>query len=319
MREKLILAGFVLLSALLIYLGRDLLRGSLVVTGALTFTGVTAASVLTLLLYRVKLELQDSRDELARKDYEIGLAREVQSALFPASLPSGRGLDYYGICIPARGISGDYYDAFELADGGQAFAIADISGKGISAALLMANLQALLRTEVYSGLPPAELARQLNRRFHQVSPPVSFATFFYGQWDPSKRVLSYVNAGHNLPLLFRNGQTRQLEEGGLPLGIFADAEYQCGQLQLQRDDLLLLYSDGVTEASPPGREEFGCERLVEVVHRHDRRPASALAEQILESVRLWAGEELQDDQTLLLVKVVENGESKGDEDEDQWP
>lgn len=316
MRERFYLAGFVLVSAVLIYLGRDLLQSSLVVTGALTFGGVTAASVLMLLLYRVKLELQDSRNELARKESELNLAREVQRALFPASLPSGRGLEYHGVCIPARGISGDYYDAFELSGGRQAFAIADISGKGISAALLMANLQALLRTEVYTDSSPGELARRLNRRFHQVSPPVSFATFFYGQWDPAKRLLSYVNAGHNLPVLFRNGDTRQLEEGGVPLGIFSDADYQRGELLLEPDDLLLLYSDGVTEACPKSHEEFGCDRLVEVVQRHRQRPAPELAEQILDSVRRWAGDELQDDQTLLLVQVVESGNSKGDRDDD---
>lgn len=294
-----------LASILLIYLGRDVLRETVLLAEAVAFLSVTTGSVLVLILVRVRRDLRQSRHELARKEAELSFAREVQDALFPRRLPSGRGLEFFGICIPARGISGDLYDALQFQDGRQAFAIADISGKGISAAILMASLQALLRREALDDHPPGELCRRLNRHFHQVSPPSSFATFFFAMWDPSRRRITYVNAGHNRPLLFGNGRVKSLDKGGFPLGIFSTAAFETGEVELAPGDLLLLYSDGLTEAVSADGDQFGSRRLIRtVLGCADLEPAE-VAQSILRSVRDWAGEEFDDDLTVLLAKAVD--------------
>lgn len=145
MRERLYPFAFLLTAGLLLYFGRSLLQVSDVMTWGLTFAGTTAAGVLGMALYRVQLELRASRHELALRQAELNFALEVQRALFPRQFPSDVDLEFTGICVPARGISGDFYDVMQLPDGRLVFAIADISGKGISAAILMTNLQAVLR------------------------------------------------------------------------------------------------------------------------------------------------------------------------------
>jgi sigma-B regulation protein RsbU (phosphoserine phosphatase) len=170
-------------------------------------------------LYRVQLELRASRHELARKEAELNFAREVQQALFPRQFPVNCGLEFAAICVPARGISGDYYDVMELSDGRVVFAIADISGKGISAAILMSNLHAVLRTLAEAGHSPAEVCSQLNCHLYKVTEATRFATFFYAEWDRGERCLRYVNAGHNPPILRGAAGSRQLEAGSPPLGI----------------------------------------------------------------------------------------------------
>lgn len=288
---------------MLTYLGRDLWVGSAVAGQALTFAAVTGGALLVLLLARVRRDLRDSRLQLARKEAELNFAREVQKALFPKSYPTGRGLDFHGVCIPAQFISGDYFDVLELPDGKQVFALADISGKGVSAAILMANLQALLRREARSGEPPDELCWRLNNHFWEVSPPASFATFFYAQWDPHERRLLYVNAGHNRPMLFSGEKVTRLGEGGLPLGIFPDSRYRTGSVELNGGDLLLLYSDGVSEAGF-SQEEFGTVRIRQAVGGAGSRDPALVIEKILAEVRRFAGNDQHDDMTLLAVSAV---------------
>ncbi|HSR54206.1 MAG TPA: PP2C family protein-serine/threonine phosphatase [Acidobacteriota bacterium] len=307
MRDELLILGFLLCAAVLTYLGRDLWVQSAVAGQALTFASVTGGALLVLLLVRVRRDLRQSRLQLARKEAELNFAREVQKALFPKSYPEGKGLRFHGVCIPAQFISGDYFDVLELPDGRQVFAIADISGKGVSAAILMANLQALLRREARSGVGPQELCAHLNNHLWEVSPAASFATFFYAQWESEQRLLRYVNAGHNRPLLFRGTEIKRLCEGGLPLGIFADSRYEQGSVELREGDLLLLYSDGISEAGYE-REEFGSERIEEAVREAGEREPSRLNEKILARVRAFAQGDPHDDMTLLTVAVTE-GES----------
>src|SRR3989442_218252 len=156
------------------------------------------------------MELKGSRRQLARKAAELIFAPGVQRALFPRHLPSEDGLEFAAVCIPARGISGDYYDVMQFANGRMAFAIADISGKGISAAILMANVQALLRTLSETGIPPAEVCKRLNYHLHQVTDDSKFATFFYAEWSRTEHLLSYVNAGHYPPVLLGSARGRQI-------------------------------------------------------------------------------------------------------------
>jgi len=307
-RETVYLFAFLLGAALLVYIGRDLVQGSAFATWGLTFAGATAVAVLAASLYRLRLELQVSRRQLARKDAELSFALEVQRALFPRQLPNTEGLEFSGICIPAHGISGDYYDVMRLPDGRVIFVIADISGKGISAAILMANLQAVLRTLSESIDSPPEICSRLNRHLHQVTDSTRFATFFYAQWHSTTRTIRYVNAGHHPPVFLtasRDAKSNgRMDRGGIPLGMFPEAEFQTGEIELKPGDLLVLYSDGVTEAESEMGEEFGEKRLRDVVVSNEQKPLSEVKSAILEAVRKWSSQEQADDMTLLLVRAV---------------
>ena len=304
-RDKVYLIGFVVAAGLLLFLGRGLVQGSALATWGLTFGATTAVAVLLVSLYRVQLELQSSRRQLARKEAELSFALEVQQALFPRHLPESNGLEFAAVCIPARGISGDYYDVMQFPGGRLVFAIADISGKGISAAILMANVQALLRTLSETGMPPAEVCKRLNRHLHQVTDESKFATFFYAEWNAADRRLSYVNAGHYAPVMLGSLCGRQLSEGGFPLGMFPSSEFQTGEVTLQAGDLLALYSDGITEAASKSGEEFGDWRLQAEIERRSKKGLAEIQAGVLEAVRSWAGDELEDDMTLLMVRAIE--------------
>lgn len=307
-RDKVYLIGFMVGAGLLLFLGRGLVQSSALATWGLTFGATTAVAVLLVSLYRVQLELQSSRRQLARKEAELSFALEVQRALFPRQLPESNGLEFAAVCIPAHGISGDYYDVMQFPDGRLVFAIADISGKGISAAILMANVQALLRTLSETGIPPSELCKRLNHHLHQVTDESKFATFFYAEWNAAERRLSYVNAGHYAPVMLGSLGGRQLSEGGLPLGLFPCSEFQTGEATLEPGDLLALYSDGITEATSRKFEEFGVERLQAEIEKRSERTLAEIQSGVLEAVRNWAGDEPEDDMTLLMVRAIEPGE-----------
>ena len=308
-RDRIYLIGFVVGAGILLFLGRGLVQGSALVTWGLTFGATTAVAVLLISLYRLQIELQSSRRQLARKEAELSFALEVQQALFPRQLPRSNGLEFAAVCIPARGISGDYYDVIQFPDGRLVFAIADISGKGISAAILMANMQALLRTLSETGISPSEVCSRLNRHLHQVTDESKFATFFYAEWNSITRYLRYVNAGHLAPILLGSCCGRQLYEGGFPIGMFPTSEFQTGEIVLQPGDLLVLYSDGLTEATYGG-EEFGDRRLRSEIERRSEQTLVDIQSGILEAVRKWAGDELEDDMTLLMVRAIEAKEEE---------
>jgi sigma-B regulation protein RsbU (phosphoserine phosphatase) len=301
-REKLFLLGFLLGAGLLLFLGRNLLQSSVIVTYSLMFGGTTVGAVLLASLYRLRMELRASQNELARKQAELNFALEVQRALFPHQLPGNGGLEFSAVCIPARGISGDYYDVMELPDGRLIFAIADISGKGISAAILMANLQAVMRTLAQTGKSPKEICSSLNRHLHQVTDAAKFATFFYAEWDIAERRLTYINAGHLLPVI-KGSCDQRLDKGGLPLGILPNYNYEVGEVCLGDGDLIVLYSDGITEASNEDGEEFGEARLSAVIEAHCHDALSEIQREVLQAVRDWGGDEPGDDMTLLLVRA----------------
>ena len=304
-RNALYLIIFLLGAGLLLFIGRSMVQVSALTTWALSFGGMTGVAVLLASLYRLRIELQASRRQLARKEAELSFALEVQRALFPRQLPDGRGLEFAAVCIPARGISGDYYDVMQLPDGRLALALADISGKGISAAILMANLQAVLRTITQTARSPRDVCSALNYHLHQVTDAAKFATFFYAEWNNSERRLSYVNAGHHPPIMLGSSCGKRLDLGGYPLGKFGDAEFQTGELTLEPDDLLVLYSDGITEADSPKGEEFGEHRLQAAVEATCSKPLIDIQAAVLEAVRDWCGSgEPQDDMTLLIVRAT---------------
>jgi len=262
-----------------------------------------AAAVLLAAIYRFRAELSDSRQELARKQSELYFAHKVQQELFPRQLPQLGELEFAAVCNPASGISGDFYDILPLPNGHLAFTVADISGKGISAAILMANLQALLRVVSALAQTPAEVCNKVNHHLHQVTDASRFATLFYADWNPETRAIRYVNAGHNPPFLLNGTNKQILQDGGIPLGVLPDYEYAMGEVSLSPGDLLVLYSDGITEAGIHLGEEYGVNRLESLVASLRYQPLAEIQAGVLDAVRRWAKAPPEDDVTLMLVRA----------------
>lgn len=302
-RDRIYLVAFLLLAAILLYLGSDQLQQPVLIPWAVTFSVTTVVAILLLSLYRFKVQLDASRIELTRAGAELSFARKVQQALFPRQLPHRDDLEFTAICIPARGISGDYYDIHELEDGRLIIAIADISGKGISAAILMANLQALVRVIAHSNLAPSEVCSRLNYHLSEVTDFSRFATLFYAEWLPSERRLRYVNAGHNPPFLLNGNECSRLVTGGIPLGVFPDTSFETGEVKMMPGDLLVLYSDGITEAGQSNGNEFGEGRFRALIQAERNRPLAELQSVVLDEVQRWTESDADDDITLLMARA----------------
>jgi serine phosphatase RsbU (regulator of sigma subunit) len=239
-----------------------------------------------------------------RAAHEIELAREVQRKLLPQKQPPLATLDYAGLCLQARVVGGDYYDFLELAAGQVGFVLADIAGKGFAAALLMANLQANLRSQFPLALQdlPA-LLRSVNRLFYENTEPSHYATFLFARYEDAQRKLTYANCGHNPPLVVRvNGNVEQLRSTATVLGLFPDWECSVAEVQLAAGDALVMYTDGVTEAEDGSGEEFGISRLANEIRRHADAPASALLDHIVSAVRRFSEGEQADDITLVVAR-----------------
>ncbi|MBV9343347.1 MAG: SpoIIE family protein phosphatase, partial [Acidobacteria bacterium] len=259
-------------------------------------------------------------DEVAQRERlnrEVEIAREVQERLFPQKLPAIAGLDYAGHCRPALGVGGDYYDFLDLAQGRLGVAIGDVSGKGIAAALMMASLQASLRGEATRG--PENLATavaNINRLVYEASQSNRYATFFYGQYDPDERTFAYVNAGHNAPMLFhrQNGAmvVSRLEVGGTVVGLLESFPYQQGCARVLPGDVLVAFTDGISEAMNHNEEEWGEERLIETVQRCSGLGAKHILDRIFVAAdQFAAGAKQHDDMTLVVLRGLEVEGSPG--------
>jgi sigma-B regulation protein RsbU (phosphoserine phosphatase) len=237
---------------------------------------------------------------------EVEIARDVQQQLFPRDLPDLAGLRCAGACRPARGVGGDYYDVLPLGSSRVALALGDVSGKGISAALLMARLQALLRSHAALHVDdPCAVLQAVNRMMLDASDGARYATLFYGVYDGPTRTLRYVNAGHNPPYLLRaGGDVELLREGGLVVGLLAEVSYVEGRVVLGPGDTLVLFSDGVTDTEAPSGDMFGEERLLG--HLRELRGGSPgqVRDAVLAEVdRFAAGAPPGDDRTVLVARV----------------
>jgi sigma-B regulation protein RsbU (phosphoserine phosphatase) len=243
-----------------------------------------------------------------RLNRELEIAREVQERLFPQRLPSVSGLDYSGQCRPAREVGGDYYDFLELPEGRLGIAIGDVSGKGVGAALMMASLEASLRALAPVVNDPAELMERVNSLVYQSSTANRYATLFYAEYDPASRRLSYVNAGHNPPVVLRkwNGSRHvlRLETGGPVIGLLPN-RYQRGSFSHEAGDLVVLFTDGVSESMNARYEEWGEDRLIELLKTCHGLPAAEVMRRILAAAEAFAGGASQhDDMTLVVLRVA---------------
>ena len=241
-------------------------------------------------------------DRRVARDMEI--AREVQARLFPQAMPPLETLDYVGTCIQARIVGGDYYDFLDLGPGRLGIVLADISGKGIAAALLMANLQANLRSQYAVALEDLpRLLQSVNRLFHENTPDDRYATLFFADYNDATRCLRYANCGHNPPLLLRaGGKLEKLCATVTVLGMFRDWNCVIEQVFLEPGDTLLIYTDGITEAPDLNGEEFGEARLEKIFRAHHRDPVNELLRSILYAVQKFSGAEQADDLTLFIAR-----------------
>ncbi|NOT35319.1 MAG: PP2C family protein-serine/threonine phosphatase [Candidatus Eisenbacteria bacterium] len=248
--------------------------------------------------------LADRMEAARRQDREIAIAREVQSRLFPQRVPVLQNLELAARCMQARSVGGDYYDFLELGPRQLGFVIADVSGKGVHAALRMANLQAHLRSQAGSApQDPLRVLREVNRMMCEAAVAGHFATLFLGVFADSSRRLTFINCGHNPPLcLRRDGSVEWLGATATVLGAFVDWDCALGRVQLAPGDLLVAYSDGITEATR-GEEQFGDERLLGVLREHAAAPVEAIVSAVLEAVQAFSAGEQSDDLTLMVGRV----------------
>ena len=262
----------------------------------------TLASVAAIRVENARLlEAQLQQERLER---ELQLAMEIQQRFQPTAPPVVLGYELQGISFPCYEIGGDYYDFIEREDGRLVIALGDVSGKGTAAALLMSSLHAAVHAQAGSHETLVETISAVNRYLADNIPPNRFVTLFYAELDPASGALSFLNAGHNPPLIVHSaGTVEQLASGGLPLGIKRDAEYREGRTQLQMGDVLVIYSDGVTEAASPSGEEFGPTRLYEVVSRNIDASAAGVRDRIESALTKFSqGTQAADDITLVIVK-----------------
>lgn len=251
--------------------------------------------------------------EKERLQAELEIAREVQTQLYPRSAPPPCGLRLTVHCEPARMVSGDYYDYESIESHKLAFAIGDVAGKGISAALLMATVQAALRAQISSSLDgerarpvlAGRLVSELNRQLYAHTAPEKYATFFFAVYDDTSSLLTYTNAGHLPPILIRNGNATTLDINGTVVGAFPSSHYDESRVELQCGDLLICYTDGITEPENAYGEMFGEERLVDLVKHCAHEADNVIITKVIEAVRHWhPSEELPDDMTLLIARCL---------------
>jgi sigma-B regulation protein RsbU (phosphoserine phosphatase) len=259
------------------------------------------------MLENARLTDRAVEQEKVRRD--LATAAEVQRRLLPPQAPQSAAATFAAFTLPARTIGGDYYDFLDLGGDQVGIAVADVSGKGIAAALLMSVVQASLRViSSHRRSSPSELAAQMNRFLYQATGANKYATFFYAEVDPSSGRLRYVNAGHNPPYLVRcaNGATEvaALSDGGTVIGLFPETEFESAELDLRPGDLLVAFTDGVTEALNADGEEFGEDRLKDVLRAAAGAPADAISKTLADTMREWIGTaEQHDDLTFIVVSM----------------
>jgi phosphoserine phosphatase RsbU/P len=268
---------------------------------------------LTLMIENARLTSRVVEQEKLRRD--LALASEVQRRLLPEHPPDYDFAAISAYSVPARSVGGDYYDFLDLGNHRVGIALADVAGKGVAAALIMAVVQASLRIVVAEGAADREtslpaLAGKINEYLHRSTLSKSYATFFYAQLDEATRRLRYVNAGHNPPYLMRRAddnasvEIRELNVGGTVLGLFPEMTYEEASVDLQRGDVLIAFTDGVTEALNAAEEEFGEARLKDVIRGTLHLTAAEISARLAESLRLWIRDTAQyDDLTFVVMKV----------------
>jgi phosphoserine phosphatase RsbU/P len=261
------------------------------------FANQAAAAIETARLHREAIEKE-------RIERELELAAAIQHELLPHSLPQVAGVELAAASVPTRQVGGDYYDFFPLSRGRLGFLVADVSGKGIPAALLVSTVHAAVHLQIDQSETIVELVTRIDRHLQRYAAARKFLTLFFGLLEPDTGVLRYVSAGHNPALLLTGaGQVVRINSTGVPLGILPNAVWREESIQVEPGDLICLYTDGVTEAVNEREEEFGVERLSRLLVRSTAKGAQDICNEVLSDVAEFArGMPQYDDQTLLIVR-----------------
>ena len=247
--------------------------------------------------------LERGSAQLEMQEQELQRAREIQQSLLPKNIPQLSGFEVAGAWQPARMVGGDYYDVLRLSEHKIAFCIADVVGKGVSAALLMANVQATVRAFANDSESPARVCSRVNSVLCGNIGDGKFVTFFYGILDNKSRTLQYCNAGHCYPILVSDGSARKLDCGGAVLGVFPKWQYEDLTIALSPGERLLLYTDGIAEALAADREEFGEDNIAAFAKANQANTAAELNNRLLNRVTDFCGGQFDDDATLLVIAV----------------
>lgn len=255
---------------------------------------------------RLVAAIRKQAESERRKRSELEIAANVQQKLFPRKLRAMRTVDYAGQCLPAKEVGGDYYDFLEITDHSLGFVLADVSGKGVPAALLMANLQASFRNQAPGALlRPSDVLQAVNRHFFDSTAAERFATLFFGIYDDGTRRIRYVNCAHVSPLLLRaSGEIVNLTATATMLGAFPVWKCREASAELRRGDTLLIVSDGVTEAGIEHGEEFSEKRLGGILRENAGEPAAVLVERVVEAVSEFSGPSRSDDVTVVALRGI---------------
>jgi phosphoserine phosphatase RsbU/P len=242
--------------------------------------------------------------EKKKLEEQMQIAKDVQSSLLPAHPPEIEGYDIADLCIPTFEIGGDYYDYIRLDDSNYAIVIADVSGDGIPAALIMSAFRALLHSQINSNNNPSEIMSVLNQQIPIVSRKRDFISVFYAILNFKEHICTYTNCGHNPPVLLRSsGKMELLEQGGAALNIIEDAKFDFDSVKLELGDQIIFYTDGVTEVFNSNSEEYGIERLKEIVRESREKSAGEIISNIVESTKNFSGTKLyRDDFTMVVLK-----------------
>ncbi|HZS07276.1 MAG TPA: SpoIIE family protein phosphatase [Blastocatellia bacterium] len=250
------------------------------------------------------VRLLEDQQEKQRLEKELAVASEIQLRLLPETPPNIPGYELIGVSFPCYEVGGDYYDFFLKRDGRYLIALGDVSGKGTGAALLMSSLHAAVHAQATTRLSGCEVVSEINQYIYDNTPANRYVTFFYSELDPRTNQLTYINAGHNAPLLVRDsGEVTRLDVGGFPVGITPDCEYREGWVQMEPGDVLVIYSDGVTEGQNEQGDEFGEPRLIEVVQRNRERSAPGIRDRLDEALTRFVGKATAvDDLTMVILK-----------------
>ena len=249
--------------------------------------------------------VQTGASQLEQQEKELETAREIQARLIPARIPQLPNLEIVGSYQPARLVGGDYFDVIKFTKTSVAVCVADVVGKGIAAALLMANVQAVVKAFAAETVSPSEICAQLNRVLCSNLAPDKFVTFFYCVIDTAAKTLRYSNAGHCFPLLHRcRGDVRVLSDGGIVLGIFPDAKYSDVAVHLEPGNKLLLFTDGITEATNPRGEEYGEDRLRRELDDDPSGETATLHHKLMQDVSEFCQGNFADDATLVLISFL---------------
>lgn len=254
-----------------------------------------------------KTLLLEEQVEKKRMEEELNLAKTIQQGLLPSPIPKIKGFDLKATNISSRQVGGDYFDIVETPDGGSILAIADVTGKGVPASLLMANLQSMLHALAPIDITLAEATGSINNIIYENTPPDKFITFFWGKVSADGKKFDYVNAGHNNPLLFREGSNKpiELDKGGVILGAMPSiAPYESASVEFQPGDVLVLYTDGVTEAmNPQNTEEYEEDRLIACLEKNLKKPSQDIMDAVIEDITDFSDGVQYDDITLMVLKV----------------